>query len=397
MKLTIIDTSRADSWDQAVAEVSGDDVYYSSAYHRLCELNGEGRGFLAVGTTDDGVCAVNSFMLRPITGDAKHRYDISTVYGYGGPLISPRSLESERVEREFTAQFMNYCRNNAIVAGFTRFHPLLGNHRAFESWNPVYVRRTVYMDLQQQPVWDGIGSKNRNMIRKAQRNGVEVVEDNSPEAYRQFTELYCHTMDRNNAADFYYFPQPYFTALAGLLKDRVSLFLARHEGQTIVGAIIMRGGGMYHYHLAASCAESLKLAPNNLILFEVAQRGQSEGGRYFHLGGGYRGEDSLFHFKASFSPDTAEFYVAKTVYKDDDYRELSDEAEPPWTTRDTSLQNEESNSIGLPRVAKKNRLATGQTGPKKKLSRIARTLIREPACPHALSRAARRPCPPGFR
>lgn len=324
MKLAILNAKQADYWDKAVREVGGNDVYFSSAYHRLCETNGEGQAYLAIGESSEGSTVVaHAFMLRPIPGDNGKRFDISTVYGYGGPLIDSRS--QKKAVEVFTEQFGDYCRRNSIVAGFTRFHPILRNHEEFPSWNPDFVRRTVYMDLRTSPVWESIGSKNRNMIRKAQRSGTEVVEDNSPRAYEEFVELYYHTMDRNAAADFYYFPRSYFTALAELLADRASLFLARLEGRTIAGAIILHSGGLFHYHLAASLTEYLKLAPNNLVLYTAAETAKMTGGQYFHLGGGYRGEDSLFSFKSSFSSLTAEFFVSKTIFMDDDYRELCNE------------------------------------------------------------------------
>ncbi|MDR1916612.1 MAG: hypothetical protein LBQ58_08575 [Synergistaceae bacterium] len=62
------------------------DVYYTSEYYRLYEMNGEGDGRLFV-YERGGDIGVYPFLKKRITGYALDRpyYDIQTAYGYGGP------------------------------------------------------------------------------------------------------------------------------------------------------------------------------------------------------------------------------------------------------------------------------------------------------------------------
>jgi hypothetical protein len=62
-------------------------------------------------------------------------------------------------------------------------------------------------------------------------------------------------------------------------------------------------GGIVQYHLGATANEHLHLNPTK-VMFDYANRwAKRRGNRWLHLGGGVGGaDDSLFHFKAGFSP-----------------------------------------------------------------------------------------------
>ena len=71
--------------------------------------------------------------------------------------------------------------------------------------------------------------------------------------------------------------------------------------EIITSAIFIFHNTYINYFLTGSLYEMRHLAANNLLLYEVALWAKSNGMKYFHLGGGYHGEDSLYRFKESFS------------------------------------------------------------------------------------------------
>ncbi len=56
-------------------------------------------------------------------------------------------------------------------------------------------------------IWNNITSKNRNMIRKAKKNGVVVYSGRYPEIFQTFRNIYNSTMDKDNAEKYYYLAQ----------------------------------------------------------------------------------------------------------------------------------------------------------------------------------------------
>jgi hypothetical protein len=64
-------------------------------------------------------------------------------------------------------------------------------------------------------------------------------------------------------------------------------------------------------------------APSKLMFDSVRHWAQDRGNRVFHLGGGTGGRiDSLFHFKAGFSPLRGEFRSLRVVFDESRYRTL---------------------------------------------------------------------------
>ncbi len=66
-----------------------------------------------------------------------------------------------------------------------------------------------------------------------------------------------------------------------------------------------------YYHFAATRAERPELGVNNLMLYATALWAQANGYKSYHLGGGVgrSPQDSLYRFKAGFSPATAPLYT----------------------------------------------------------------------------------------
>ena len=165
-------------------------------------------------------------------------------------------------------------------------------------------------------------SKNRNMVRKAQRSGVTVRKAPMSE-YAPFLELYRQTMDKHSAEDYYTFGTSYFDYLSVHLSDHAFLLYAELEETPISGAIFFHTNGSMHYHLAGSDAAYRNLAAGNLLLYEAALWGAAHGVSKLHLGGGMAPEDSLFGFKKQFNKyGHREFWVGRSIFDPAAYQEL---------------------------------------------------------------------------
>ncbi len=185
MALRILDLERnGAAWDAALHSLplQLQDVYFTSAYHLVWQRNGDGAARGAVFESDHGV-VVYPFLLRPLdtapafrsgpAGTWRGRYDITSAYGYGGPLATVRGEEPpglpdepqtaaqdagaptqsaattspcdltapiadrtpsidtgvsparNRLLAAFRAELSAWCRAQGVVSEFIRFHPLL--------------------------------------------------------------------------------------------------------------------------------------------------------------------------------------------------------------------------------------------------------------------------------
>lgn len=295
------------------------DIYYTSEYYKMYEVNGDGIGKIFIYYDNNDNLAIYPFMLREIDGyDLNNKYyDIETAYGYGGPVIN---CADEKFIKDFEKCFIYYCKKNNIVAEFVRFHPLIKNQNIFKKdIETLHNRITVQLDLTKgiENIWnEDIKSKNRNMIRKAKKNGLSVEESMD---FETFKKIYSSTMNKVDADNYYYFDNNYYESLKE--NNNCILLNVKKDNLVIASAIFMGYREYFHYHLAGSLNEYLKFAPNNLLLWEAIKYAHEKGYKKMHFGGGLTNNigDNLFKFKNSFSKEYADFYIGKRIHNKEIY------------------------------------------------------------------------------
>ena len=298
------------------------DVYFTPEYYSLYKNYGDGDARCFV-FEKDGEVVLYPFLINPITPLGykldKEYYDIQGAYGYNGIIASS---DDAGFIAEFWKEFDVWCQDNDVVAEFMRFHPLLNNQKlASPKMKTFFSRHTVVLDLSLSldEIWtQQFSSKNRNMIRKAEKEGVTIVERND---YETFRKLYDGTMTNLNAEDYYFFPQSYYDEYKASFKDKSILYFALYEGKVIAGSMFMFCENYAHYHLSARDREYSKYAANNLILWHGIQKAKERGCKWFHFGGGTTGDedDSLLLFKQNFSKMKTEFWIGKRVHNTEVY------------------------------------------------------------------------------
>lgn len=251
----------------------------------------------------------------------KKYFDLETPYGYGGPLSD--TLIEINAQNRFLNEITDYCKSQRIVSQFIRFHPLLLNQELLSAVIETrYLRDTIYINTESpEIIIKNMDSKNRNMIRKASKNGV-LIQRSPIDNYTEFLSMYKETMLKDNADDYYLFDDKYFESLKSL-NNNACFFYALLEGKPISGAIMYFNEKFMHYHLAGTHTEYRKYSPNNLLLYEAGCWASKRGIRQFHLGGGMRQNDSLFGFKKQFNKyGRCPFVVGRTIFDKEGYKEL---------------------------------------------------------------------------
>ena len=326
--LVVYQLSESERWDSVVRSFQEYDVFWLSGYVKAFQIHGDGIPLLFY-YEDNAVRGINVVMKRDVAQE-KHfiniipegqYFDFSTPYGYGGWII-----EGQNSDGLFSA-YEEWCTNNGIVSEFVRFHPVIGNHiDSLKAYEVVPLGNTVALDLSSpEAIWANITSKNRNMIRKAQKNGVAIYSGRCPEIYKTFMEIYNATMDKDDAEEYYYFGSEFYQSVLLDLPQNAQVFYAVYEGKIIAASIMLAANGKMSYHLSGSIREFSNLAPTNLLLYEAALWGYVNGCRSLYLGGGVGSkEDGLYRFKKSFYrlDDVKRFYIGKKVLNHEKYEQL---------------------------------------------------------------------------
>lgn len=326
--LKIYDKDNVEDWDKCVKSFNNWDVYYLYEYAYSFMLHGDGDIYLIYFEHhNERICYV--VMQKDIALCDKFKgalpegryFDWETPYGYGGPLADVDI--SEESQQIFLNEIREYCRSNHIISQFVRFHPLLNNYDVLQNVIETrYLRDTIFIDTSDLDlIINNMDSKNRNMVRKAQKNNVNIVCKSINE-FQDFIPMYDETMEKNGADAYYTFNYDYFDSLCNM-KDNAMIFYAFHDEKPISGSIIFYNDRFMHYHLSGSYTEYRKYAPSNLLLYEAACWACGKGIKQFHLGGGMAQDDSLFGFKKQFNKNgRAAYVVGRTIFDDKCYREL---------------------------------------------------------------------------
>lgn len=322
--IKIIDIKDSRNWDEIVRSFSKHDVYYLSGYVKAFQIHGDGTPQLLY-YDKDNLRAAYVYMKREtfINGI----YDSITPYGYGGVLFEG-DTSSEKLN-VFWCDYLQKMNDECIIDNFVRYHPVISNAIPMKEISDVIdLGKTITIDLDSPDIiWENIHSKNRNMIRKAEKNGIVIHHDKGLELLDCFIDIYNATMDKDRADKYYYFPKQFYESIHKDLYDNYEIFYATYNGKIIAMSIMIFANGMMNYHLSGSDAEYRNLAPSNLLLYKAALWGYEQGFKTFHLGGGVgSGEDNLYKFKASFNKKSdCQFSIGKQIFNNDKYIHLVNE------------------------------------------------------------------------
>lgn len=317
----LIELAHSAEWDKIVRSFSEYDVYYLSGYVKAFHIHGDGDPFLLY-YEEDGLRAIYVYMRRPTAIDDV--FDSVTPYGYGGVLFEGNTSGANL--QAFWKAYLALMEKERIVDNFVRYHPVLCNAVPMKSIsNVIDLGKTIAMDLSSpELIWENIHSKNRNMIRKAEKNDVVIEHGKGMDLFDKFIAIYNATMDKDHAEEYYYFKRPFYESIHNDLHDNYEMFYAKLEDKIIAMSIMIFANGRMNYHLSGSDIEYRNLAPSNLLLYKAALWGCEQGFKTFHLGGGVgSGEDNLYKFKAAFNKvSDYQFSIGKQIFDQEIYDEL---------------------------------------------------------------------------
>lgn len=306
------------------------DIYFDPNYGKLYEK------------IEDGICEVykfncsigtiqHMFIKREIPTSINNEtyYDLTTPYGYGGPIIlnCEKGYENELV-KEFENEFQKYCFKNNIVSEFIRFHPIINNAEDFINCYDVrYIRDTIGTNLSdfKDPFQEEFSKSCRYNVRKALKDGVSYNIIEKPRDLGDFKEIYYSTMRRNNADSYYFFDDEYFNNCLELFRDNLVLIEATYNKTPIAMGMYFTYNKYIHVHLSGTLYGFLKLKPAYVLRYAITAWGKENGYELIHHGGGRSNsqDDGLYKFKKQFGENTKfKFKIGEKVWNREMYNKL---------------------------------------------------------------------------
>ena len=305
------------------------DVSFSPNYFKIWEDCGDGKAHVVLYESCMGM-VLYPFLIRKIDTVSKNGkyFDISTPYGYGGPLIlNCKNINNEELTKNFRRKLNDYLYKIGVISEFIRFHPIIENHSLFLNSNEIEVQKNnsvifVDLSLSEEEIWKNYKANNRKNIKKAIRNDIEVIIDYDFEYIDEFLKIYYSTMSRNNAKKYYYFPKSFFR-LIQLFKNNFVLFVSKIKDKIISVEIAFYDRNIIYSFLGGSIPEYFSIRPNNILKHKLILWAKGKKIRYFLLGGGYSYCDGIFKYKNSFSKDgIKDFFIGKKIHNYEIYNLL---------------------------------------------------------------------------
>jgi vancomycin resistance protein VanK len=134
-------------------------------------------------------------------------------------------------------------------------------------------------------VLKGMNQLWRRNIKKADKSGVEVVAGTADDL-KLFHDLYVHTAERDG-----FTPRPlgYFRTMVEALSaeepDRITLWLARHEGDLVAATLSIRVGGHAWYSYGASSTDKREVRGSNAVQWAMIRDALGKGADVYDLRG----------------------------------------------------------------------------------------------------------------
>jgi hypothetical protein len=321
----IVSVHQRVQWQKILDLFQVREIYYTAQYYLSAIKLDPGEPLLFYYSDEEGEVAY-SFIKRPLKDGAISCFDITTPFGYGGPLLKIKRDQSKLIEN-FRKVFAGFCKEEAIIAEYIRFHPLQENARFFENHLtlvPVYDTFTI--DLHQRlPFSAKTLEGEKNELHSGIKKDIVVKKLGTVRHMFDFLVLYYSSARRREEADsYYFFTDDYFESLISSLGPDLQLFGAYYKDKLVSACYILSKGNTIYYHLEGKLNDQEALPATQCLLVKVAEWGEENQFDFFHLGGDLypeNGQESKVKQELS-NMEPSMFFIGHYVYDRPTYNKV---------------------------------------------------------------------------
>lgn len=187
---------------------------------------------------------------------------------------------------------------------------------------------TWVLDLAQteEEILRGMRKNTRYYIKRAQRDGVEVIKTKESQMFPEFWKIYQDTVKRQKWSAY---SEEYIRKEFETFRNdgQIELYLAKYKGEFIAGSMIVYYCDQAIYHHSGTLTKFLKIPASYLIQWEAIKEAKRRGFKWYNFwgisplvmeGGEYKAQAEhpwagLTFFKLGFGGKVRQFIHAKDL------------------------------------------------------------------------------------
>ena len=327
-RITQIEINDMERWNECVRSFSHYDVFYLPEYVRAFMNEDKKNGIpilLLYENKDDR--AINIVFKRDVALDEKFRdklpegkyYDLISPYGYGG--FMGEITDYDELNRTYNA----FCNKRNYVCEFVRFELFSDYYAHYDGDIECRTHNVVRnLEMSLDDIWMDFKQKVRKNVKRAKKNNLEIIIENTDDHLREFLDIYYSTMDRSNAEKQFYFSKEFYGTL-NQMHDNIMYFHVASEGKIVSTELVIYGSENCYSYLGGTNRDYFELRPNDFLKYEIIKWAKGKGLKNFVLGGGYGADDGIFQYKTCLAPHgIVDFYIGRKLFDKAAYQELLD-------------------------------------------------------------------------
>ncbi|GBD34997.1 hypothetical protein HRbin36_00101 [bacterium HR36] len=160
-------------------------------------------------------------------------------------------------------------------------------------------------------LWQRLGSKVRNQVRKAQKLSMNLICGGKQLA-DDFCNIYSSNMQYLGTPTY---PATFVATIAECFRDRCEIVLVSQGKRPVAGAVLLHGNGISEVPLAACLPEYRSSCASMLLYWELLRRSIERGSLVFDFGRCTKDSGS-YHFKKQWGARAQElvwyYYIRRT-------------------------------------------------------------------------------------
>jgi len=304
-----ISSEEIDKISQFIDESNNASIFHTIEWNKILNKVFDSQFHLSIMTEDSG--EIKALIPYHILSKP---YNITNIYSplsryeipYGGFLFRDgNNVLEEKIINNFLKYFISqykYCA--CFITGMPDSSCIISNssYKIRNLKTPI-----VNLELTEDEIFASFNSKRRNMIRKAEKNNVEVIMGGTElveDYYKMIISLY-KKLNKSPLPIEYYLEILKTFYPTGMAR----IFLSKYQDKFLSGGIFLKYKNTGYYWHGASFENTPNLGQNEFIQWEVIKRFKNEGCTKYDL---VRVEEeklpNIALFKMGFTSTTEEYY-----------------------------------------------------------------------------------------
>ncbi|MFH1788982.1 MAG: GNAT family N-acetyltransferase [Candidatus Altiarchaeota archaeon] len=271
MNVRVAGLHDVEKWNDFAQENSGS-VFHAFEWGDVIEHAFDYRRVYLIAEDDGGVAGILPFFY--LKGFFSGRRLVSLpVSDVGGPVGTKEAVHELF---ESAQQLMvDFCADYVEVKSLVREEDYVPGRE--------YVTFKLTLPSSEDELLGVIGKKNRNLVRKAEKEGVTVEEVKDASGVDEFYGAYSKTMKDLGTPPY---PKKFYGYIQKILtaKNKAKILLAKKGDDTVGGAVFLKFGETTYYFTGVSPYKYRNYASNTLLVYAGLAQSVKEKSSVFDFG-----------------------------------------------------------------------------------------------------------------